>query len=68
MDHEWQDVASNIDHEFFCVRGLKPESNYHFRLRALNKFGWGGFSVPSPTVRTRKLGTVLQSLTENGVG
>ena len=56
MDHEWQEVANNIDHEFFCVRGLKPESNFHFRLRALNKFGWGGYSVPSPTVRTRKLG------------
>ncbi|XP_043238277.1 obscurin-like isoform X8 [Amphibalanus amphitrite] len=77
MDHEWQDVANNIDHEFFCVRGLKPETNYHFRLRALNKFGWGGYSVPSPTVRTRKLGwekpvmvtkaeKYLQQMTETG--
>ncbi|XP_037085172.1 obscurin-like isoform X4 [Pollicipes pollicipes] len=77
LDHEWTDVANNIDHEFFCVRGLTPESNYHFHLRAYNKFGWGPYSVPSPTVRTRKLGwerkvmvtkaeKYLQQLTESG--
>jgi len=77
IEHNWAEVAENIDHEFFCVRDLKPESNYHFRLKARNKFGWGPYSVPCPTVRTRKAGWLkmvelnkteqyLQQMTEAG--
>ncbi|XP_037094652.1 obscurin-like isoform X2 [Pollicipes pollicipes] len=77
IEHRWTDVADNIAHQFFCVHDLQPESNYHFRLSARNKFGWGPHSVPTPTVRTRKAGwsrsvqctkaeKLLQQMTEAG--
>ena len=56
VEHHWTDIAENIDHEFYVVKDLKPESNYHFRLKARNKLGWGPYSVPTPTVRTRGAG------------
>lgn len=34
---EWQDAASNIDHEFYLVRDLKPDTSYQFRLSSRNR-------------------------------
>ncbi|XP_043203260.1 obscurin-like isoform X2 [Amphibalanus amphitrite] len=77
IEHQWTDIAENIGHEFYLVKDLKPESNYHFRLKARNKLGWGPYSVPTPTVRTRgagwpkrlelgKLESLLMQMTELG--
>uniref|UniRef100_T1IIA6 Muscle M-line assembly protein unc-89 n=1 Tax=Strigamia maritima TaxID=126957 RepID=T1IIA6_STRMM len=49
---DWDSVCKNIDHEFFVVRGLKPQTSYNFRVKAANKFGRGEFSVPSAIAAT----------------
>jgi len=53
---EWLDVASNIDHEFFVVRNLRPNFTYHFRLAARNRIGWSEKGIPTPLVRTKEAG------------
>ncbi|CAG0879559.1 unnamed protein product [Cyprideis torosa] len=53
-DSEWQLVAENIDHEFYCVRNLKPETPFIFRLCARNKYGWGPKSMTSDVVTTKE--------------
>lgn len=35
---EWKDVANNIDHEFFVVKDLRPDTSYQFRLSSRNRF------------------------------
>ncbi|XP_076659527.1 obscurin isoform X3 [Halictus rubicundus] len=73
---EWIDLASNIDHEFFLVRNLKPDSSYNFRLAARNRIGWSEKGIPSKLIKTRPTGCQkvqitramrhLQDLTEAG--
>ncbi|XP_078034638.1 obscurin isoform X5 [Augochlora pura] len=73
---EWIDLASNIDHEFFLVRNLKPDSSYNFRLAARNRIGWSEKGIPSKLIKTRPTGCPkvqitramrhLQELTEAG--
>ncbi|XP_039304592.1 obscurin isoform X5 [Solenopsis invicta] len=72
----WIDVASNIDHEFYLVRDLKPDTSYNFRLAARNRIGWSEKGIPSKLIKTRLPGCPkvqitramrhLQELTENG--
>nr|XP_033338378.1 obscurin isoform X2 [Megalopta genalis] len=73
---EWIDLASNIDHEFFLVRNLKPDYSYNFRLAARNRIGWSEKGIPSKLLKTRPTGCPkvqitramrhLQELTEAG--
>lgn len=54
---EWAVVAEKVDHEFFVVHNLKPESPYQFRVTANNKFGWGEPSCPSEELKTNIAGS-----------
>ncbi|XP_031784410.1 obscurin isoform X4 [Nasonia vitripennis] len=75
---EWQDVARNIDHEFFLVHELEPNTSYNFRLAARNRLGWSEHGVPSklsktrakqeevPRVQLSRAMRHLQQLTESG--
>ncbi|XP_020711861.2 obscurin isoform X6 [Athalia rosae] len=73
---DWVDVASNIDHEFYLVKDLKPETSYYFRLAARNQIGWSEKGIPTELVKTKEYGCPkvqvtramkhLQQLTESG--
>ncbi|XP_023245574.1 obscurin [Copidosoma floridanum] len=68
---EWQELADNIDHEFFLASGLKPNTSYNFRLAARNRVGWGEFGCPTrlegvPPVQLSRAQRHLQRLTESG--
>uniref|UniRef100_A0A1B6KVF2 Protein kinase domain-containing protein n=1 Tax=Graphocephala atropunctata TaxID=36148 RepID=A0A1B6KVF2_9HEMI len=49
---DWIDVASNIDHEFYLVRNLKPNTSYQFRLASRNKIGWSEKGIPTMAIKT----------------
>lgn len=73
---EWIDLASNIDHEFFLVRNLTPNTSYNFRLAARNRIGWSEPGIPTKLVKSREKDVPkvqitramkhLQQLTESG--
>lgn len=73
---EWIDVASNIDHEFFVVRELRPNTSYQFRLSSRNRIGWSDKGIPTNLIKTKESGAQkievtkamkhLQQLTESG--
>ncbi|XP_076666422.1 obscurin isoform X4 [Andrena cerasifolii] len=73
---EWIDLGSNIDHEFYLVRDLQPDTSYNFRLAARNRIGWSEKGIPSKLIKTRPTGCPkvqitramrhLQELTEAG--
>lgn len=73
---DWLDVASNIDHEFFVVKELRPNVSYQFRLAARNKIGWSEKGIPTKLIKTKEDGAPkiqvtramrhLQQLTETG--
>ncbi|XP_022821456.1 obscurin isoform X5 [Spodoptera litura] len=73
---EWRDVASNIDHEFFVVRDLSPDTSYQFRLSSRNRIGWSDKGIPTHLVKTKQSGAPkievtkamkhLQQITESG--
>ncbi|XP_026738494.1 obscurin isoform X3 [Trichoplusia ni] len=73
---EWKDAANNIDHEFFVVRGLSPDTSYQFRLASRNRIGWSDKGIPTHLVKTKNSGAAkievtkamrhLQQLTESG--
>uniref|UniRef100_A0AAG5DF48 Muscle M-line assembly protein unc-89 n=1 Tax=Anopheles atroparvus TaxID=41427 RepID=A0AAG5DF48_ANOAO len=73
---DWVDVASNIDHEFFLVHDLRPNTGYQFRLAAYNRIGWSDRGIATKTITTLDPGAPkiqitramkhLQQLTESG--
>ncbi|XP_058829179.1 obscurin isoform X2 [Topomyia yanbarensis] len=73
---DWVDVASNIDHEFYLVHSLTPNTGYQFRLAAYNRIGWSDRGVATKMVNTLEVGAPkiqitramkqLQQLTESG--
>ncbi|XP_058464862.1 obscurin isoform X3 [Malaya genurostris] len=73
---DWVDVASNIDHEFYLVHSLTPNTGYQFRLAAYNRIGWSDRGIATKTVNTLEVGAPkiqitramkqLQQLTESG--
>lgn len=73
---EWKDTASNIDHEFFVVKGLKPDTSYQFRLSSRNRIGWSDKGIPTNLIKTKEAGAPkvevtkamkhLQQITESG--
>nr|XP_012153983.1 PREDICTED: muscle M-line assembly protein unc-89-like isoform X1 [Megachile rotundata] len=73
---EWIDVAFNIDHEFYLMRDLKPDTSYNFRLAARNRIGWSEKGIPSKLIKTRPTGCPkvqitramrhLQEITDSG--
>lgn len=73
---EWRDVADNIDHEFFVVRNLSPDTSYQFRLSSRNRIGWSDKGIPTQLVKTKTAGGPkievtkamkhLQQITESG--
>lgn len=73
---EWIDVANNIDHEFFVVRDLKPDTSYQFRLSSRNHIGWSDKGIPTNLIKTKQSGAPkievtkamrhLQQITESG--
>ncbi|XP_071443882.1 protein Obscurin isoform X3 [Hetaerina americana] len=73
---DWIELASNIDHEFYLIGGLKPTTSYHFRLAACNRIGWSHKGIPTELVKTKEEGAPkvqisramrhLQQMTESG--
>ncbi|XP_051165305.1 obscurin isoform X5 [Leptopilina boulardi] len=73
---DWIDLGSNIDHEFYLVRDLKPNTSYDFRLAARNRIGWSDKGIPAHVIKTREKNVPkvqvtramkhLQQLTESG--
>ncbi|KAK0180904.1 hypothetical protein PV327_003237 [Microctonus hyperodae] len=73
---DWIDAANNIDHEFFLISDLQPNTSYHFRLAARNRIGWGDKGFETNLVQTKPDGATkvpisramrhLQHLTESG--
>ncbi|XP_045774450.1 obscurin isoform X4 [Maniola jurtina] len=73
---EWKTVAENIDHEFFVVRNLQPDTSYHFRLSSRNRIGWSEKGIPTELIKTKQSGAPkievtkamhhLQQITESG--
>ncbi|XP_043515961.1 obscurin isoform X6 [Frieseomelitta varia] len=73
---DWIDIASNIDHEFYLIRNLKPDTSYNFRLAARNRIGWSEKGIQSNLIKTKLPGCPkvqitramrhLQELTESG--
>lgn len=63
VESEWTDVSENVDHEFFLVRNLEPDTQYQFRLAARNRFGWSEKSVPTDPVSTKEAGSAKVSVT-----
>ncbi|KAK9307270.1 hypothetical protein QLX08_002302 [Tetragonisca angustula] len=73
---DWIDIALNIDHEFYLIRNLKPDTSYNFRLAARNRIGWSEKGIPSKLIKTKLPGCPkvqitramrhLQELTESG--
>ncbi|XP_050680436.1 obscurin isoform X3 [Leptidea sinapis] len=73
---EWKTVAENIDHEFFVIRDLKPETSYQFRLLSRNRIGWSDKGIPTNLIKTKESGAPkvqvtkamrhLQQMTESG--
>lgn len=71
----WNNIADNIDHEFFLVTDLVEKTNYQFRLASRNRIGWSEMGIPK-TATTEVNGTSkiqitkamrhLQQLTESG--
>lgn len=69
-------MGSNIDHEFYLVRDLKPNTSYDFRLAARNRIGWSDKGIPAHVIKTREKNVPkvqvtramkhLQQLTESG--
>lgn len=59
---EWLTLASNIDHEFWLVRDLKPQTNYVFRLSAKNSIGWSDKGIPTALVKTLEAGKQLRQI------
>nr|XP_026492682.1 obscurin isoform X6 [Vanessa tameamea] len=73
---EWNTVAENIDHEFFVVRDLEPDTSYQFRLSSRNRIGWSDKGIPTSLIKTKEAGAPkievtkamrhLQQITESG--
>lgn len=71
----WTDVADNIDHEFYLLRGLEEKTNYQFRLASRNRIGWSGMGIPktgstdgagAQKIQITKAMQHLQHITESG--
>ncbi|RZB39359.1 muscle M-line assembly protein unc-89-like [Asbolus verrucosus] len=73
---DWVKKADNIDHEFYLLTGLAPNSGYMFRLAARNVIGWSDFGVPTGIITTKESGAPriqlspavlhLQQITDSG--
>ncbi|KRF85677.1 uncharacterized protein Dvir_GJ19688, isoform B [Drosophila virilis] len=71
----WTTVADNIDHEFYLLHELVPNTSYQIRLASKNRIGWSEMGIPvnastsgteSPKVHITKAMKHLQMLTEKG--
>ncbi|XP_046810938.1 obscurin isoform X2 [Lucilia cuprina] len=71
----WINIADNIDHEFYLVHDLQPNTQYQFRLASRNRIGWSEMGIPitgatsgmdAPKIHITKAMKHLQQLTENG--
>ncbi|KPM11840.1 unc-89-like protein 3 [Sarcoptes scabiei] len=49
-EHDWTTIADDLKQEYYLATGLKTNQSYHFRLSAMNKFGWSKPSPPSQAV------------------
>lgn len=74
-DDRWTDVADNIDHEFYLVRGLDEKTSYQFRLASRNRIGWSEMGIPKPVttveggapkIQITKAMAHLQQITDSG--
>lgn len=73
---DWINIANNIDHEFFYIRSLEPNTSYDFRLASKNAIGWSEFGIPTLSVKTLEVGAPkiqmsrtmlhLQQITDSG--
>ncbi|XP_059224505.1 obscurin isoform X5 [Stomoxys calcitrans] len=71
----WTTIADNIDHEFYLVHDLQPNTEYQFRLASRNRIGWSEMGIPlsartgdhdAPKIHITKAMKHLQQLTESG--
>ncbi|XP_034109415.1 obscurin isoform X3 [Drosophila albomicans] len=71
----WTTVADNIDHEFYLLHELQPNTKYQIRLSSKNRIGWSEMGIPvnaatsgpdAPKVHITKAMKHLQQLTERG--
>ncbi|CAG2065710.1 unnamed protein product, partial [Timema podura] len=53
---DWNDVANNIDHEFYVVRDLRPNVDHQFRLSTRNSIGWSEKGITTPLIKTKETG------------
>lgn len=51
---EWTAVADNIDHEFYLLKGLQPQTAYQFRLASRNRIGWSEMGIPKGVTTAAK--------------
>lgn len=57
---EWKKKADNIDHEFYLVTDLEPNTKYKFRLAAKNAIGWSELSVATAAIKTEGPGSGIK--------
>ncbi|XP_075169287.1 obscurin isoform X4 [Haematobia irritans] len=71
----WTTIADNIDHEFYLVHDLQPNTQYQFRLASRNRIGWSEMGIPitattggqdAAKIHITKAMKHLQQLTESG--
>ncbi|XP_067629054.1 obscurin isoform X3 [Eurosta solidaginis] len=71
----WMTIAENIDHEFYLVHDLQPNTKYQFRLASRNRIGWSEMGIPltaetnsinSSKILVSKAMEHSQKLTESG--
>ncbi|XP_073813115.1 obscurin isoform X2 [Musca autumnalis] len=71
----WTTIADNIDHEFYLVHDLQPNTQYQFRLASRNRIGWSDMGIPitahtgghdAAKIHITKAMKHLQQMTESG--
>ncbi|XP_015782492.1 obscurin isoform X3 [Tetranychus urticae] len=55
--NEWNLLGDKLSQEFYLVRDLDPGTNYVFRVKAKNKFGWSEISNESEPATTAPSGS-----------
>jgi hypothetical protein len=54
LSYDWTVVTRDCDELSYMVTGLRPATEYVFRVRAKSEAGWGAFSLPSAVMATKR--------------
>lgn len=52
FDKSWTTVQERLQMDSMVIKGLDPDTNYRFAVRAMNAYGFSPRSRPSNTIRT----------------